>query len=283
MHLKRRIRFYSLLSLFLFLVCSTPLFPQGSVAGGTANDLANGKDKSPTNYENTMNMAPPRESNAFKTFEAIPDSQFEKKTKSGEEFIRKFSNSSLLPAVYSILTVTYIENGQPEKGFVDGEKALALRPNDTRTLANLAQAMARLNNPSDPDSAQKLQKAEQYAQKCIQLTPTLQKPESVSDQDFTAVNNQNLALAHSALGTIDIRRGKYAEAIPDLQEAIRLDNGKDPTNLYLLGIANRNSGHYPEAAAAFTKCAATAGTAANLQSTCREAATEAQQHATSKP
>ena len=275
MHLRNRLNLHTLLTVFALLVCNIPLCAQGSVAGGTANDLANGKDKSPTNYENTMNMAPPREANAFRAFESIPDAQFEKKAKAGEEFIRKFSNSALLPNVYSILTVTYIQNGQPEKGFADGEKALALRPNDARTLANLAQAMARLNNPSDPESAQKLQKAEQYAQKCIQLTPTLQKPEGASDQDFTAANNQNLALAHSALATVDIRRGKYAEAIPDLQEAIRLDNGKDPTNLYLLGVANRNSGHYTDAVDAFTKCVA--GASGNLQSSCREAVTEAQQ------
>ena len=253
--------------------------------GGTANpppstgNITNGKDKSPTNYENTMNMASPRETDAFKVFVNIPDSNFDKKSKTGEEFIHKYPNSVYLPQVYSTLSVLYIENRQADKGFADGENAVALKPDDVGTMANLAQAMARLNNPSDPDAAQKLQKAEDYAKKCIQLTPTLPKPANLSDEQVTASKNKALAMAHSALGLVNVRRGKYAEAIPDLQEAVHLDEGKDVTNLYLLGVASQNSSHYSEAVDAFTKCAAVSG---NLQQPCRDGLAEAQKHVGTK-
>jgi tetratricopeptide (TPR) repeat protein len=262
------------------LFSSTSLFAQsGSTSGGTASDLENGKDKTPTNYENTMNMASPRETDAFKVFSAIPDSDFDKKAKSGEDFIRKYPKSPFAPQVYATLSVLYIQNKQPDKGYADGEKAIELRPNDVRTMANLSQAMARLNNPNDPDAAQKLQKAEDYAKKAIQLTPTLPKPAEVSDQDFAAVNNQTLALAHGALGLINVRRANYDAAIPDLQEAARLDGGKDVTNYYLLGVAYSNSSHYAEAIDAFNRCAASPG---NLQQPCQNSAAEARKHVTSK-
>lgn len=240
---------------------------------GSNGSIVQGKDTSPVNSSNVMNNLATRESEAFQRFQAIPDSQFDKKVKVGEEFLKKFQNSIYMPAIYSILSVTYIQNNQPEKGFVDGEKALALKPNDTRTLANLAQAMARMNQSDIPN---RMEKAEQYAQKCIQITPTLAKPDNVTAEQFAASNNLNLAMAHSALGTVRVRQGKFAEAIPELKEAVRLDATKDPTNLYLLGVANENSGHYADALDAFNQCAASA--TANLQQPCKGGAAEAQKH-----
>lgn len=244
----------------------------GSMSG--QSKPAGGADRSPLGTDTGTETAPSKETQAFQSFQAIPDAQAAKKEKAGEDFIRKFPNSVYLEGVYSILSLTYIEAGQADKGFADGEKALALKPNDVRLLGNLAQSMARLNNPSDPDAEQKLQKAEQYAKKCIEVTSALTKPEGVSEQDFTTARDQTLALAHSALGTVALRRGKFAEAIPDLQQATQLDATKDATNYYLLGVANQNSGHYSEAAEAFNKCAT--GGAANLQQPCRDGAAQAQ-------
>ena len=265
--------------LTVLLLCGAPAMlaqsaSSPSTPSGATGSIVGGKDNSPTNYENTMNMASTRETNAFQVFQSIPDSQFDKKIKSGDEFIKKFATSPYLPSVYSILAVTYLENGQPQKGFAAGEKALALRPDDVRTLANLAQAMARLYKPTDPDAVQELQKAEEYAKKCIQITPTLPKPGNVTDEQFTEQTNRNLAMAHGALGLVSIHHGKYADAIPELQRAIKLDDGKDATNLYLLGVAGQNSSHYAEAFDAFNKCAAAAP--ANLLKACQDGAVAAQ-------
>lgn len=278
----------SLALLTALLCCAAPAVPAQSASNpstpsGATGSIVGGKDNSPTNYENTMNMASTRETNAFQVFQSIPDSQFDKKIKSGDEFIKKFATSPYLPSVYSILAVTYIENGQPQKGFTAGEKALALRPDDVRTLANLAQAMARLYKPTDPEAAQQLQEAEQYATKCIQITPTLLKPSNITDEQFTEQTNKNLAMAHGALGLISIHHGKFADAIPELQQAIKLGDGKDATNLYLLGVASQNSSHYAEALDAFNKCAA--GAPANLQKACQDGTVAAQRSlaSSSKP
>ena len=252
--------------LFLALFFATTLFAQ---MGGTSVPPSLGRDQDKSK-EPTAKLTD-REVKAFKAFDAIPISDVDKKVKAAQDFIKKFPNSPFLPDVYANLSVTYIQSNQQDKGLAAGEQALALNPNDTRTMANLAQALARQSKPTDADT----QKAEQYAQKAIQLIPALPKPEGVTQQDFAAADSQTLAEAHSALGTLKIRRGQYAQAISDLQEAVRLDTTKDVTNFYLLAVANDYSSHFAEAVDAYTKCAAFPG---NLQKPCQDGAAEAQKH-----
>jgi tetratricopeptide (TPR) repeat protein len=266
----------AILAPHLFAQTGTTPAESNPSSTGANGSIASGKDTSPLNSMNTMNMAAPREASAFKTLQQIPDTDFDKKIKAGDEFIKKYNNSTLLPAVYGILAVTYIQGGQPQKGYAAGEKALALQPNDMRTLANLAQSMARLANPSDPNAAQDLQKAKDYAQRCIQTTPKLLKPEGASEEEYNTYNTQNLAMAHGALGTVLIRQGKFAEAITELQQSVQIGGAKDATNLYLLGVASQNSQHYPEALDAFNKCLA--ANPGNLQKACTDGAAAAKSH-----
>lgn len=237
---------------------------------GATGSIAAGKDNSPLNAANALRNVSPREEGLYQTFKDTPDTQLDKKVKLGKDFLKDFSNSIYVPSVHAILTVSYFTNNQPENGVTEGEKALALNPDDTRTLANLAQALARTESADIPN---RLEKAQAYATKCIEVTPKLRLPEGKSLDEFKTMNNRNLAMAHSALGTVSIRRGKFADAIPELKEAVRLDTEKDTTNLYLLGLANQNSGHYADALDAFKKCVAVPG---NLQKACSDGAAEAQ-------
>jgi len=103
----------------------------------------------------------------------------------------------------------------------------------------------------------------------------LVKPASMDDKFFEQNKNDALSMAHSGLGTVYVREGKYADAIPDLKQAIELQTRTDPTNYYLLGVANLNSQHYGDAATAFAKCAESPG---NLQAACKENADKAKSH-----
>jgi hypothetical protein len=55
-----------------------------------------------------------------------------------------------------------------------------------------------------------------------------------------------------------------------------LDQNEDPTNYYLLGVANQNAGHFEKAVVAFEKCAAVKS---NLQGTCTTAAEQSKKEA----
>src|SRR5271154_7532059 len=100
--------------------------------------------------------------------------------------------------------------------------------------------------------------------------PPKPKPYAVEEETFVTAKNQTMALAYSGLGIVDIRRGKFAEAIPNLEQSVKLDPNPDPVNYYLLGIANEKASHFDDAVTAFTKCAAIPGGGGQkIKATCK--------------
>lgn len=220
--------------------------------------------------------APPpvnaEEDTAFKAFQAAPTTDLPKKIELGEELVKKYPQSRYLPPVYYALTLAYMQTNQTEKMLEVGDKEVALVPNDVTTLAILAQTISRVTNSSTPNSTQQLDKAAAYAKKAIEIAPTLPKPENLSEEGFTAAKNQALVAAHSGLGLVLIKHGKNGDAIPELEQAVKLDTNPDPVNYYLLGLANKGTSHFDDAITAFNKCAATA--TGKMQETCKAQADE---------
>jgi tetratricopeptide (TPR) repeat protein len=139
------------------------------------------------------------------------------------------------------------------------------------TLAILAQTISRVTNSSLPNFGKQMDKAESYSKKAIEVAPTLPKPPNLPDEAFASAKNQALAAAHSGLGLVYVKRGKNAEAIPELEASIKVDPNPDPVNYYLLGMANKGASHFDDAIAAFNKCAAMTS---SLQATCKAQADE---------
>jgi cytochrome c-type biogenesis protein CcmH/NrfG len=78
---------------------------------------------------------------------------------------------------------------------------------------------------------------------------------------------------------VNWRRGKFADAIPELEQSVKLDPVPDPVNWYILGVVNQNTSHFDDAAAAFGKCALIPG---KLQDTCKTRGEEAKKLAATK-
>jgi tetratricopeptide (TPR) repeat protein len=233
-------------------------------ASGSTLDVPNAKATSST----------PEEDAAVKNFQAIPGTDVPKKISAGEEFLAKYPQSRNLPVVYSALTFAYIQAGKPDKAFEVGDKEIALKPDDVQTLAILSQTIPRAMTSSTPEPEKQLAKAETYGKKALELTPALAKPEGMPDQNFNAAKNATLAMAHSGLGIVYFRQKKYNDAIPELEQSVKIDPNPtpDPVNLYILAMSDQKASHYDEAVAAFNKCAAiTSG----LQNACKNGAEEA--------
>jgi len=214
---------------------------------------------------------------AYKAFNGEAD--IKKKITLGEAFVQKYPQSRYRPPVYSALTIAYVEDGNVAKMEEIGEKEIALNPNDGQTLALMGQTMPRTWNPSAPDAAKQLDKAEQYSKRALEVIPTMAKPDAITDEQFTRAKNQALAMAHSGLGLVNVRRGKYADARADLEQSVKLDPQPDPVNYYLLGLANEKSSHFEDAVAAFTKCAAMPS---SLAGTCKGLIEEAKKLASTQ-
>lgn len=259
------------------------LMAQGSQSsqsgqGGQSQPPAQSSDKpkTPDVTPLTLDSAPPpvnaEEDAAFKAFQDAPHTDLQKKIELGESFLQKYPQSRYLPPVYYTLTLAYMQTNQTQKMLEVGDKEVALVPNDATTMAILAQTISRVTNSSTPNSAQQLDKAEAYAKKAIEIAPTLAKPENLTEEAFTAARNETLVAAHSGLGLVLIKHGKTADAIPELEQAVKLDSNPDPVNYYLLGVANKGASHFDDAITAFNKCAAVAGP---VQATCKAQADDA--------
>lgn len=260
----------------LFVVCGA-LMAQGSQSSqsgqgsqGQPPAQSTDKSKTPDVTPLTLDSAPPpvnaEEDAAFKAFQAVPNTDLTKKIELGEDLAKKYPQSRYLPPVYYTLTIAYMQTNQTQKMLEVGDKEVALQPNDVATLAILAQTISRVTNLSTPNAAQQMEKAASYAKKAIEIAPTLPKPENMTDEVFAAGKNQALVAAHSGLGLVLIKHGQNAEAIPELEQAVKLDKDPDPVNYYLLGMANKGTSHFDDAISAFNKCAAISG---QMQAACK--------------
>jgi len=231
----------------------------------------------------TLDNAPPpvnaEEDAAIQAFRAAPITDIAKKDQLGEEFLQKHPQSRYRPEVYSLLIRGYSSLGQIDKMENVGDKEIELNPNDAQTLAIMGSTLPRVMNATTIEPQKRLDKAEQYSKKALEVLPTLVKPAELSDADFLKAKDQTAALAYSGLGLVAVRRSKFAEAIPNFEKAVKLDPFPDPVNFYLLGIANEKTSHFEDAANAFTKCAGVPG---GLQATCKSGADEAKKMATTQ-
>jgi tetratricopeptide (TPR) repeat protein len=211
----------------------------------------------------------PGEEKAYKAlqhFQSMPETDAPKKIQAAEDFLHKFPTTTYAAYLYQYLTVAYIQAGQVDKGLATGEKALQANPSDFRTMAVLSQTLSRTVTDTTPDAAAKLAKAETDAKGALAGVATWVKPDAMPDAIFTTLKNETLTMAHASLGLVALHKNNFDAAIPELEQAVQLGTNNDPTNYYLLGVANQNSGHPDRAVLNFEKCAAVKGT--NLTSTC---------------
>ena len=240
------------------------------------------KDKQPNPAPLSMDNAPaasPEEDSASKTVQQTTDPN--KRIQMAEDFLKKYPQSRYRASMYQALVSAYFATQQVPKMLEAGEKEVELNPNDAPVLAVMGQALARTYNAKAPDAAKQLDKAEQYSKRAIEITPTLPKPENLTDEAFSNAKNDTLVMAHSGLGLVYIRRGKFSEAIPELEQSVKADSHPepDPVNYYLLGVADKQTSHFEAAAAAFSKCATVPST---LQATCKSGAEDAKKQSSTQ-
>ena len=246
-------------------------------SGQSAPPAQQPADKDKANTLTLDTPAPPvnaEEDAAYKAFEAIPLTDGAKKIQAAEAFIQKYPQSRYLAPVYSNLVKLYLAANEVQKMQEAGEKAVAITPTDVQTLAILGQTLPRAWNANMPNATQQLEKAEKYSKSAIELTPTIPKPEGMTDAQFSLAKNQTLAMAHSGLGLVYFRKGKYDDAIPEFEASVKVDPNTeaDPVTFYVLAISDEKTSHFDAAVTAFNKCAAVPG---SLQPTCKSGAEEA--------
>src|SRR5271170_7981908 len=101
-------------------------------AGGQPEQKEDSKSK-----DKDAAQASKEEEKAIKNFRNAPASDVDKKTQLGEEFITTYPQSKYRPEVVTWLAKAYASKGQVDKLSAEGDKELALTPNNPISLAAL--------------------------------------------------------------------------------------------------------------------------------------------------
>jgi len=189
---------------------------------------------------------------ALKTFTELKREDVARQIELGEEFLKKYPGSRYNAVVYARLAPAYLAVAQEDKMFAAGEKALELNPDNVDILALMGMLLPRRAGTLDAD--QKLQKAEKYSKRTIELLAAMQKPDGLTEEEFNAAKNQKLSMAHSGLGLTYLQRQRYGDSVAELEQATKLVKEAEPTDFYLLGVAYQKAQRFSDAATAFGKC-----------------------------
>lgn len=195
-----------------------------------------------------------QEQSDYEVFYAVKPEDSGRQIQLGEEFLKKYPSSSYRSFVYSRLAQQYFNKGQMEQMYAAGEEALALNPDDVDVLSLIGWTLPHSYNANELDATQRLDKAEKYSRRCLELLPGVPKPPGMTDDQFTLARNGRLAHCHSGLGLVYYWRQDYAQSATELQKASQLLADPDPTDLFVLGMDLEGLKRYAEASAAFEKC-----------------------------
>ena len=254
--------------------------PSPAPAADPAPPAPASQDKAPTPAVEPLTLdtgAPPvnaEEDAAMKSYRDADLNDLPKKLQMSEDFLKKYPTSRYRAEIYSFEVKGYMATGQLDKMENAGEKELELVPEDAQTMSILGSSLPRSmpGNLTEEQKTKLLSDAERYSKKALELVPTLQKPMGITDEQFLQAKNQILAMAYGGLGLVAFRRGKYSDAIPNLEQSAKYDPNPDPVIYLVLGISNEKASHFDDAVTAFTKCAAIQS---SLVNTCKKGIEEA--------
>jgi tetratricopeptide (TPR) repeat protein len=210
---------------------------------------------------------------AYGTFASAPNADkasADKKIQLGQDFLEKYPLSRYVRAVYEQLLITQFAAQEWTDFYATADKILAVTPDDVDVLTTVGWVIPhQYYNRSNRDAAEKLDKAEAYEKRAIELIPTIPKPDSLTEDQFDQVKAEKLSQAHSGLGLAYFRAEDFGNAARELQLSIKGVPSPDPTDMYTFGIALAELGQNAEAADAFTKCSQIPG---GVQDRCKQAA-----------
>lgn len=170
-----------------------------------------------------------------------------------EDFTRKKPQNPYLDQIEVAEFLSYKEMGDLEKTLAAAEKILS--HNENREDALLFVAEVNFRRKKDPKRSLAL------AKKFIERMAVAEKPEGISDRDWTNAKTQNLGLAHYIIGRISFDSEQWPVADRALRAALPLigDNQFRATVLNDLGWANYRMLNAVDAIKFYGLCAAIPG------------------------
>lgn len=221
----------------------------------------------------------PQEEADYKTFYETKPDALDTQIQLGQKFLDAYPSSRYVESVNARLVQDYYVKQDWKSFYACADKVLSANPDNVDILVLVGWVMPRSYNPNT-DSDKRLDTAEGYDKRALQLLQTIQKPAGVTDEQFATVKAMYLSQAHSGLGLVYFRRQHYADSITELQQAITAATSPDPADYYVSGVDLQHLNRNAEAADVFEKCSQIAGP---LQDRCKQLSEQAKKQATAAP
>jgi tetratricopeptide (TPR) repeat protein len=170
--------------------------------------------------------------------------------KAADDFAQKFPQSDLRGLLYSSIMRRYQQANDSDKTLEMARKVLTYEPNDPVALVMAATVLAERTREGDLDRDERYDEAIKYAQRALETTNTdLMVPANASPQQLDSAKKVLLAMAHSAIGMVDLDRKNDAAAAQEFQQSITLSSAGqvEPLTYLRLALAQDHLKQYPEA------------------------------------
>ncbi|MGH9534842.1 MAG: BTAD domain-containing putative transcriptional regulator, partial [Terriglobales bacterium] len=122
-----------------------------------------------------------------------------------------------------------------------GHAALKINPKMLVPLLVLGSAIPDQVKPTDLNGDQQLRLAAEYNRRALAIAqdfPTVYNGHQLSPQRVALIQREIRASAYSALGVIAMNRGRYPDALSELNQAVNNDNARSKAvDYYRIGVA----------------------------------------------
>jgi tetratricopeptide (TPR) repeat protein len=184
---------------------------------------------------------------AYNAIRNIRDSQ--QAEQAAKDFETKFPQSELRALVYQNLMDAYQGVNNADKAIEMGRKAVSIDPDNPVVLVMLANVVAEHTRETDLDRDQRYAEAVKYARHALETIPTdvTVAPNTTPDK-VTQFKQLLSALAHSAIGFVELNRHNDPAAEAELRQAAELNTVQpDPMVFLRLAIALDHQSKYADA------------------------------------
>ncbi|MGB8771835.1 MAG: hypothetical protein WCC92_19635 [Candidatus Korobacteraceae bacterium] len=217
----------------MLLVLTIAALVQQSAAQGAAQPAQAGK---PAPTAQKKEIKDPAEYNAY--VNAIQQTSPQAKAQALEAFVQTYPNSVMKEDALEQLMVSYQQANEAQKAIDTAARVLQANPNNIRALALLAYNYRAAASQGGPQMQQNVQQAQQYGQKGLQALQNMQKPEGMSDADFTKLHNETGAIFDGAVAFAALQQKDYATAQKDMREAVGEESQPNIMDIYPLATAD---------------------------------------------
>jgi tetratricopeptide (TPR) repeat protein len=168
-----------------------------------------------------------------------------------DEFAAKYPDSNVRGMLYRQLMLVFEQQGNADKGYEAGRKALTFDADDPLTLSDCALYLASHTHDSDLDKDERLAEAKKMGNDAIANIDQLRLSAQASAEDREKFKKSVLGQAYSALAIAEQASKNWPAAETNYAKSVELS--PDAATMLRLGFAQRMQNKLDAALVSFTK------------------------------